>query len=87
MDVIREISPEPEPEGQNGARSLAKRTGARIRVREDYELPEFRGAVGTVEQEYIHSEQYVHDIYRVLGVRFTDGRYELFWNHEVEAAE
>lgn len=43
--------------------------------------------IGTVEQEYIHSEKHGHYVFRILGVRLEDGRYELFWRHEVEAAE
>lgn len=68
------------------AKSPADRPGPRVRVREDYVLPEFRGKIGIIEEEFLHPQKPVNDLHSALGVRLEDGRYELFWQHEVEAA-
>lgn len=76
MDATRDADPAPD-----GKRPEMAQPGARVMVRRDYALAGLRGVIGTVEQEYVHFAC------RILGVRLGDGRYELFWQHEIEAAE
>lgn len=56
--------------------------GAKVRVRKDHRKPELRGLFGTVEQRWGNPKHHT-----ALLVRFEDGRYELFWHHELEDAE
>ena len=57
--------------------------GTRVKVREGYNKPNLRGMVGAVQQSW-SKPAYPHT---ALLVRFEDGWYELFWNHEVEKVE
>jgi hypothetical protein len=58
------------------------RPGVRVRVGEGYRKAELRGAVGTVQQTWSNPN------YRTaLLVRFEDGRYGLFWLHELQMVE
>jgi hypothetical protein len=58
------------------------RLGARVRVREGYRKLEMRGFLGTVEQRWGNPHHHT-----ALFVRLEDGRYELFWDHELEEVE
>ncbi len=58
------------------------RPGVRVRVVQRYRKAELRGAVGTVQQIWGNPN------YRTASlVRLEDGRYELFWHHELQMAE
>ncbi len=57
------------------------RLGVRVRVGEDYRKAELRGAVGTVQQIWGNPNYHT-----ALLVRLEDGRYELFWHHELQMA-
>jgi hypothetical protein len=56
--------------------------GVRVRVGEGYRKSELRGTVGTVQQ--IGGNP---DFATALLVRLEDGRYELFWHHELDMAK
>ena len=56
--------------------------GVRVRVGGGYRKAELRGAVGTVHQIWGNPN------YRTaVLVWLQDGRYELFWHHELQLAE
>jgi hypothetical protein len=58
------------------------RLGSRVRVREGYRIPEMRGLAGTVEQRWDNPNHHT-----ALLVCLEDGRYELFWDHELGEVE
>jgi hypothetical protein len=58
------------------------RLGARVRIREEYRKPELRGLLGTVQQKWGNP-----DYHTAVLVRLEDGRYELFWHHELEETD
>ncbi len=58
------------------------RLGVRVRVGEGYRKAELRGALGTVQQIWGNPNYHT-----ALLVRLEDGRYELFWLHEVHMAD
>ncbi len=62
-------------------RSEEAHVGARVKVVEDFRIPELRGMIGTVKQTYGDPS------YRALEVRLDGGRSELFWHHELEKVE
>jgi hypothetical protein len=57
------------------------RPGARVRIGEGYRRAELRGALGTVRQ--ISGNP---NVATPLLVRLDDGRYELFWHHDLHLA-
>jgi hypothetical protein len=57
------------------------RVGTRVRVQVDYRKPYRRGAVGTIKKRYGVPE------YTAFEVLFSDGRRELFWDHQLEKAK
>ncbi len=57
--------------------------GTRVKVGDGCNKPELRGMVGAVQRSWSNSH---FQITAVL-VRFEDGRYEIFWNDELEMAE
>lgn len=54
------------------------RLGTRVRIREGYRKPEMRGLLGTVKERWGNPTHHT-----ALLVRLEDGRYALFWDHEV----
>lgn len=62
-------------------RSREVRRGTRVRVQEGHRRPELRRLLGTVAQRWGNSE------YTAFLVRLEDGRYELFWDQELEEVE
>lgn len=54
------------------------RTGARVRVRGGPRHPSLEGMAGTVMRTYRSSDR------TALHVRLDDGRWQLFWPHELE---
>ena len=57
------------------------RRGTRVRVSEGHRRPKLQGLLGTVAQRWGDSD------YTALLVRLGDGRYELFWDHDLEEVE
>ncbi len=57
------------------------RPGMRVRISDDHRRPALRGLVGTIKRRYGEST------YLALEVLFENGRSELFWHHELNAAE
>ena len=57
------------------------RVGTTVMVRSDYRKPRRQGAVGTIKKRYGTPE------YRAFEVLFSDGRSELFWDHQLEEAK
>jgi len=53
----------------------------RVRISDDHRRPALRGLVGTIKRRYGEST------YLALEVLFENGRSELFWHHELNAAE
>ena len=58
------------------------RPGVRVRVGEGYRKAELRGALGTVQQIWGNPNYHM-----ALLVRLEDGRYELFWHHDLQVAQ
>ena len=58
------------------------RVGAKVKVRKDHRKPQLRGMVGTVEERWGNP-----DYHTALLVRLEDGRYEIFWHHELGEPE
>lgn len=56
------------------------RPGAAVRVREGCRRPELEGMSGIIEQCWGSPD------YLALDVRLEDGRSELFWFHQLDAA-
>ena len=54
----------------------------RVQVGERYRKADLRGAVGTVQQVWGNP-----NFATALLVRLEDGRYELFWHHELQMVE
>jgi hypothetical protein len=57
------------------------RLGTRVRVREGHGGAELRGVLGTLDQRWGNSD------YPAFLVWLEDGRFELFWDYELEEAE
>jgi len=57
---------------------LDARVGMRVKVQDHHRIEERRGLVGNVVGKYGGKE------YIVVGVRFPDGRYRLFWPEDLE---
>jgi hypothetical protein len=55
--------------------------GTRVRVQADYRDPQRRGSVGTIQKRYGVPE------YTAFEVLFSDGKTEMFWEHQLEEAE
>lgn len=55
--------------------------GMRVRISDGHRRPALRGLTGTIKQRYGESS------YLAPEVLFEDGRSELFWHHELNAAE
>jgi hypothetical protein len=55
--------------------------GTRVRVREGHGRAELRGLLGTLDQRWGNSD------YPAFLVWLEDGRFELFWDYELEEAE
>jgi len=53
----------------------------RVRISDDHRRPALRGLVGTIKRRYGKST------YLALEVLFENGRSELLWRHELNAAE
>ena len=53
--------------------------GTQVRVREGYRKPELVGMRGVVEKRWGGPD------YAALDVRLEDGRWELFWVHQLDA--
>ena len=57
------------------------KVGAKVRVREDYRVPELRGMVGTVVKTYGRGKR------RAMHVSSEDGLWQLFRPEELEELE
>ncbi len=55
--------------------------GTRVRVREEHGRAELRGLLGTLDQRWGNSD------YPAFLVWLEAGRFELFWDYELEEAE
>jgi hypothetical protein len=55
------------------------RLGTRVRVREGYRKPEMCGLLGAVKERWGNPNHHTAFL-----VRLEDGRYVLFWDHELE---
>jgi hypothetical protein len=76
-------SDETRPEERQGVMRLEEtRLGASVRVGQGYRKPEMRGLLGTVKQRWGNPNHHT-----ALLVLLEDGRYELFWDHELGEVE
>jgi hypothetical protein len=67
--------------GEGLVSSQEVRLGTRVRVREGHGRVELRGLLGTLEQRWGNSD------YPAFLVWLEDGRFELFWDYELEEVE
>ncbi len=67
-------------EGKRGSSVLSEEAqiGRRVRVREDYRTPGWRGKVGTI------AKRWGDPSYTALDVLLDDGGLQLFWHHELQ---
>jgi hypothetical protein len=61
--------------------SKEARVGKRVRIREVHRTPEWRGQEGTILKSWGDPN------YTALDVLLDDGRWQLFWHHELEESD
>jgi hypothetical protein len=61
--------------------SKEARVGRRVRIREDTHTHEWRGQEGTITKRWGDPN------YTALDVLLDDGRWQLFWHHELEESD
>ena len=57
------------------------RIGMLVRVSELHNILDYRGQTGIVQQRYGNV------VYAAFDIQFGDGRSEVFWHHEFDAAQ